>query len=135
MAYYDRFHPTEENDTDLISNKPNNLKEIVGFYTIKRTYIDNYGVKQKFMLDCHVSGDVGSLIKNAVTGIKYKHMLVGSRAEDCFFTITMASGLRDKPTFKLFYDSPQQYEYHQHTELSKHTVEKWIDKQKLLNRY
>ena len=134
MAYYDRFHPTEENDADFNTNKQDDPKGVNDCHRIKRTYIDPAGIKQKFILDCYVSGDVGSLIKNAVTGTKYKDMLVGSRAEDYFFTITMASGLRDKPTFKLFYDSPQQYEYHQHTELSKHTVKKWIDKQETFNR-
>lgn len=134
MAYYDRFHPTEEND-DITANKYDDLKISNSCHSVKRTYIDSDGVKQKFILDCHLSGGIGSLIKNAVTGIKYKDMLVGSRAEDYFFAVTMASGLRDKPTFKLFYDSPQQYEDHQHIELSKYTIKKWMDKQETFNRY
>jgi hypothetical protein len=135
MAYYDRFHATEDNDHDVISIKPNDLQMVTGFHNVKRTYTDSDGAKQKFMLEYYVSGDIGSLIRNAVTGIKYKDMLIGSRNEDYFFTITMATGIRDKPAVKLFYDSPQQYEYHQHVELSKYTVKKWIDKHETFNKF
>lgn len=56
------------------------------------------------------SGDIGSYIKNAVTGASYgKKYLVGSKMEDMYFRVGFVVGNEMK---KFFFDSPDQYEKH-----------------------
>jgi len=79
--------------------------------------IENYG-----------SGDVGTKIRNAVTGSRY-NFLVGTIDEDLFFKVTDASGRdgRREPLI-LFYDSPEQYENHYFVSVSQDVKEKWRER-------
>jgi hypothetical protein len=126
MSYYDDiFDPTLANDFDAPIKKTNDDPEN-GFYTEKKSYIDTYGKKRKYILEYYVSGEVGSLIRNAVSGVKYKDMHVGSFHEHKFFKIKLMNGNK---SFTLFYESPQEYEIHQHHKLSSFTIQKWNEKQ------
>lgn len=81
----------------------------------KRITIENYG-----------SGDVGTLIRNAVTGVKYPYR-VGSADEDLFFRVIEASGRNGrKEPLMLYYDTPEQYENHQFTTVDQPLKEKWL---------
>ena len=81
----------------------------------KRITIENYG-----------SGDAGSLIRNAVTGIKYNYR-VGSSDEDLFFKVIEASGRNGrKHPLMLYYDTPEQFENHYFTTVSQPIKNKWL---------
>lgn len=83
----------------------------------KRVNIELYG-----------SGSTGNRIRNAVTGVKYNFM-VGSSYEDLFFKVTDSTGRsgRRDPLI-LYYDSPEQYENHQFTNISTEIKQKWHKK-------
>ena len=64
----------------------------------------------KKMSNIFSSGDIGSPIRNAITGQQYvnKHR-VGSVFEDLYFRVSYSIGNERK---KLFFESPEQYERH-----------------------
>lgn len=66
--------------------------------------------KRLIMFGC---GDIGTTIRNAVTGEKYYGHKVGSKSEDMYFKTKICTGefgSEAMPT--LFYDSVEQYEKH-----------------------
>ena len=65
----------------------------------KTMLIENYG-----------SGSTGSLIRNAISGSVYEHV-VGSKSENLYFKVVDSTGryFRREPLV-LYYDSPEQYE-------------------------
>lgn len=74
-----------------------------------------------------------SAIKNAVSGSyqttsENRVLRVGTRDEDLFFSVILATGElgQDAPT--LFYDNPEQYERHFMTKLSPEIKDAWIEK-------
>jgi hypothetical protein len=80
----------------------------------KKITIENWG-----------SGAHGTLIKNAVTGVKYD-VVVGSEDEDLLFRVTDSTARkgRREPVI-LYYDSPEQYENHHFTKLSQEIKQRW----------
>ena len=95
---------------------PFNQKWTDGKY-YKRINIENYG-----------SAHRGSLIRNAVTGLRYD-ILVGSKEESTLFKVTDATGYNGrKDPLILFYDSPEQYEKHHFTNVTSETKEMWVKK-------
>ena len=93
---------------------PFNKKWTDGKY-YKCITIENYG-----------SAHRGSLIRNAVTGLRYD-ILVGSKEETTLFKVTDATGYNErKDPLTLFYDSPEQYEKHHFTNVSTETKQKWV---------
>jgi hypothetical protein len=71
----------------------------------------NAGRKAKKLL-LFGSGDIGSTIRNAVTGEKYYGRKVGSKNEDLYFKVRICTGEFGKEAPTLFYDSAEQYEKH-----------------------
>lgn len=138
MSYYnDNFDPTLDNDLDAKTSDYNNdghgghggnLGDLCKFNT---SYIDLVGKKRKYTLEYYKSGGVGSLIKNAITGVKYKNMYVGSLSENKFFKYTLFPTANKSVCHSLFYESPEQFETHQHLKLSDATIHSWYNKQKL----
>jgi hypothetical protein len=83
----------------------------------KRITIENYG-----------SAHRGSLIRNAVTGLRYD-IFVGSKEESTLFKVTDATGYNGKKDpLTLFYDSPEQYEKHHFTNVSTESKQQWVKK-------
>jgi len=83
----------------------------------KRITIENYG-----------SAHRGSLIRNAVTGLRYD-IFVGSKEESTLFKVTDATGYNErKDPLTLFYDSPEQYEKHHFTNVTSETKQQWVKK-------
>jgi hypothetical protein len=80
---------------------------------------------KKPVIECYGSGQIGSLIRNAVTGQYYPYR-VGNTEEDTFFKVIDAVG-RDgrKEPLILYYDSPEQYENHQFVTVSQVIKESW----------
>ena len=81
----------------------------------KSITIENYG-----------SAHRGSLIRNAVTGLRYD-FFVGSKEESTLFKVNDATGYNErKEPLTLFYDSPEQYEKHHFTTVSPEIKQKWV---------
>jgi hypothetical protein len=123
----DRFHPTAQLDNDELKPLSNtNDFEDPYLNKIKRSYIDNAGKKQFYTLEYYFNGDVGSHIRNAVTGIKYKNYIVGTKSERCLFkTIMPMNDTSSKPHI-LFYNNPREYEQHQCVTLAEKTIQRWL---------
>lgn len=131
MSYYnDHFDPTLENDFDTKNPEYNNTNvgDLCQFNT---SYIDLLGKKRKYTLEYYKSGGNGSLIRNAVTGVKYKNMYVGSLSENKFYKYNLFSTTNKEVCHSLFYETPEQFEAHHHLKLSDATIKRWYDKQKL----
>ena len=124
----DRFHPTAALDNDELKplSKTNDFEDPY-LNKIKKTYIDNTGKKQFYILEYYFNGDVGSQIRNAVTGIKYKDCFVGTHSEYNLFKTIMPMHNSSKPHI-LFYNNPREYEAHQCVLLSEKTIKRWFEK-------
>ena len=101
-------------------------KEDKGFYTWN---VKIPGSVKAFKVDAYSSGDLGSRIRDAITGDRYRDYKVGSKYEDLFFKIRLAPqnfAGREPPT--LFYSSPEQYEKHAKEVIGANIKEKWLIK-------
>jgi hypothetical protein len=68
-----------------------------------------------------------SKIRGAIGGSYYPSFKVGTRDENLFFKIAMATGeCKDNNIF--FFDTPEQYEKHMNTTLDQSIKEKWYEK-------
>jgi hypothetical protein len=78
------------------------------------------------------STNPNSIIKNAVSGTLQgsngKFFRAGSRDEDLFFSVILATGELGQNAPALFYDNPEQYERHFFTKVSDDIKERWEDK-------
>jgi len=136
MYYEDSFHPNEDNDVMNNHQKKelNNIKSIdsgYGYIYRRKTPLSNKVKNTR--IDCYTSGDSGMSIRNAETGNYYKYK-VGSKEEDLFFKIALATGeLKTRNGSNvLFYDSPEQYEKHLIYEIDQETKDRWVEKKKNL---
>lgn len=134
----DDFSTTDTVPSNLLKNKQPRSKR-AKCYTIKKS-LKRKWIDGKFYntvtINMYGSGDLGSYIKNAVTG-EYTDHRVGSEAENLYFCVANCSGL-DKLNgpVHLYYDSPSQYENHQFTILEQKTKNTWFDRYNLLkDRY
>lgn len=100
------------------------LKTSDNGYYCSQKYIS--GLKKPINFECYGSGDIGSNIRDAITGDRYKHYLVGSDYENLFFKVSICTGEfkgRNRPT--LFYNSPEEYENHKKIYLDTKIKEAW----------
>ena len=78
------------------------------------------------------SSTPNAVIKNAMTGAfqgdGVKYFRVGSRDEDLFFSVILATGELGPDAPTLFYDSPEQYERHFMTKLPEANKRAWLIK-------
>ena len=136
MYYEDSFHPNEENAIASSNQKKelNNIKSFdSGYGYVYRNKMSSSSKVKHARVDCYTSGDLGTRIRNAETGQYYKFK-VGSKDEDLFFKIALATGelKTTNGSNVLFYDSPEQYEKHLMTEVDEETKDMWVAKKKLL---
>lgn len=124
----DHFHPSN-------SETPNggvieNIKKFDrNFIVTSRVVIklDRFKRKIKVIekIETYGSGEIGTHIRNAITGEKTSH-LVGSKDEDLYFSVADARGVDGRKTALMcFYDSPEQYERHAEVKVSEYVKEKW----------
>jgi hypothetical protein len=75
---------------------------------------------------------IGRDIRNAITGVREVGYKVGSKDEDLFFTVIMATGENGtrEPHF-LYYNNPEQWERHFHTMYPQDKKEEWQAKYQL----
>jgi len=73
-----------------------------------------------------------SPIKNAITGtyqgIGGRLFRAGTRDEDLFFSVILATGELGQNAATLFYDSPEQYERHFFVKVSQDIKDRWLEK-------
>jgi hypothetical protein len=76
--------------------------------------------------------NTNSLIKNAVSGTYQgtsgRYFRAGSRDEDLFFSVILATGELGPEPIVLFYDNPEQYEHHFFTKVKQEIKDKWTIK-------
>lgn len=104
-------------------NGTNNTDTDKGHYCTNRS-IKGRRVPVEFYMNRH---KVGSLIRNAVSGIKETNLRMGRIDEDAFFKVKLANGEfgQDCPG-SLFYNSPEEYERHFYTTVSQEIKDKWM---------
>lgn len=74
-----------------------------------------------------------SIIRNAITGTAFKfhngdYARVGTRDEDLFFSVLLATGEAGQTAALLFYDSPEQYERHMEDTYPTEGKSIWVSK-------
>jgi hypothetical protein len=94
-----------------------------GHYCTTR-WVKGRRVPVEFYMNRH---NVGSLIRNALSGIKETNLRMGRIDEDAFFKVKLANGEfgQDCPG-NLFYNSPEEYERHFYTTVSQSVKDKWM---------
>ena len=71
----------------------------------------------------------GTIIRNAVSGIREKNMRTGRKDEDAYFKVAYSIGECEQDRYgNLFYNSPEEYERHFHTTVSQQIKEKWLNR-------
>ena len=73
------------------------------------------------------SSNPGAQIRGAIGGPYYQGFRVGSRDEDIFFKVMLATGECGDSSI-LFFDNPEQYERHLYAVVSQEDKEKWYNK-------
>jgi hypothetical protein len=136
MTYEDQYYPAVDDDkSDDAKLKKNAIAESEkldpNFQKVTKAFNNTWSdgkFYKKITIKSYGSGQMGSRIRNAVTG-QYTPYLVGSKNEDLFFVVNDSTGLfgRRDPLF-LFYDNPEQYENHQFIILKQSIKEKWYEK-------
>jgi len=121
-----------ENASDTSMNrKINNIigNTDKGYYELKRH--NKEGKVKK--VGCFITGQVGSSIRNAATGLYSYNCKVGT--ENHFFSVVIATGeTKSYQPIILYYDSPQQFEKHLFAEVSQETKDRWLSRQQLLKK-
>lgn len=132
MYYDDRFNPVDSNDFDDYDKETRRIHALLNLKSLDKNYHKykkmvtledetGYRSQKKILIEYYSSGQTGNYIRNAQTGI-YTKDTVGSKNEDLYFKITFSNSNH------LFYDSPEQYERHQHDKISSEIKEKWLKK-------
>lgn len=131
MPYEEEFNQYLENE--IITSKSKKIAKKV--LTDMKTDTNKVVYKQEFqipgkkptVIEYYASGDMGTAIRDAITGIKYKKSLVGSLDEDLFFKIRICGLDRvENPTF--YFNSPEDFEKHSRTLLDVSIKNNWYEK-------
>jgi len=131
MPYEEYYNPTDNEIYNDPSGKTvaEELKKLDKNYQkfvkpVFQTWRDGKYYK-KPTIECYGTGQIGSRVRNAVTGQYYPYV-VGNLEEDVLFKVIDAVG-RDgrKDPLMLYYDSPEQYENHQFVTVSQKIKETW----------
>jgi len=130
--YESDFYGYANDDAATWTSEPNMTKKMkrelaeinkddIHFFQVKRQ------VKSKSyeMVGIFGSGDIGSSIRDAVTGIRNYAHKVGSASENLYFKTRICSGELGKDAPTLFFESPEQYERHMYAKLDNDAKMKW----------
>lgn len=92
------------------------------------------GIYKNYRVKVYITPNYpNSIIRNAITGTAFKfqngdYARVGSRDEDLFFSVLLATGEAGQTAALLFYDSPEQYERHMEETYPADGKSQWISK-------
>lgn len=98
-------------------------------YVYRTVYDENERRKTKRIEFYETPAIIGRYIRDAVTGKRCAPFRFGSKEEDLFYSVTLATGengTRQAPI--LFFDNPEQYERLFHTQIPQHAKELWLEK-------
>jgi len=128
----DDYSVTNSIPSNLLKNKQvrgNRSKVFPRTFTSK--WVDGKFYKT-ITVNLYGSGDYGSYIKNAVTGVYTNHR-VGTEAESLYFLVADCTGM-DKLNgpVHLYYNSPSEYEKHQFTSVDQAKKDEWFNRVNLL---
>jgi hypothetical protein len=127
------FSETDSIPSNLLKNKQPRSKGN-RCYTIERVLNNklNNGKNKTVKINIYGSGDNGSYIRNAVTGVYTNHR-VGSEASNLYYIVANCCGIdKINGPVQLYYDTPSQYEAHQFTTVDHSVKEAWLDRVNLL---
>jgi hypothetical protein len=123
--YEDKFEYTNEylNPNNFDNDEPVEKVKPTDKYFETVFLKNNHGKRIKVGL--FGSGEVGTKIRNAVTGFSY-NFNVGNMMEDTLFKVYDSTARRGRrEPLVLYYDSPEQFEQHQFTVVPVDTKLKW----------
>jgi hypothetical protein len=130
----DDFSATDSVPSNLLKNKQPRSKGN-RCYTIERVLNKKWHdgkIYKTVKINMYGSGDYGSYIRNAVTGV-YSNHRVGSRAENLYYSVANCCGVdKINGPVHLYYDTPSQYEAHQFTTVDHEVKEAWLTRVNLL---
>lgn len=135
MAEYaeTQYFETERFESDSVHSR-RNVRPTVPHkrhYKIVRQVLEkrkNNEYYKNVTIDIYGSGDIGTQIRNAVTGLPTNY-LVGSKDENLFYKVSICTGIdKHNGPVHLYYDSPSQYENHQFTYVSDDVKEWWSER-------
>ena len=121
----DMFHPM--NPESLIDNTI--VKKFMvsttkkGFYSLKRKVNKN-----RVNVDVYASGELGTNIRNAISGEYYYGYKVGTTKEDLFYKTSVSTFETGNESVLLFFENPEQYERHFYTQVDAADKERWYSK-------
>jgi hypothetical protein len=123
MEYEDRFHPSEGND--LLENDAKNMliSQDKGYHKLKRLIKTHYGMKSSSYV-LYSSGDIGSNIRDAITG-QYYAAKVGSKQENQFFKMSISTGELKGDRRSFYFSTPEDYERHMYETLDQNSKQAW----------
>jgi hypothetical protein len=117
---------------DFVYDKKSSYTDITdpGFHRVIRKKKN-----KSFSLEYYETKNVpNTRMRNAITGFRYldddpkfKHM-VGTKQENILFKVQISNGETKSGSVLLFYDSPEQFERHQHQDLNTEVKKRWFDK-------
>ena len=134
MYFGDLYDPNEKNDIAIVNDEHKAMigetKSMdIGYNTITRQIIRTDGKRKNVKIDLYSSNGTGKCIRDAETGVYYKN-LVGSKDEDLFFKVSLATGecnsKNGSTTF--FYISPTHYMSHMNCQVSPEIIQNWESK-------
>lgn len=129
MDYEDRFHASQSNDVEKDKNMIDELKQNSDkrYFKVSKKIDMGNNYHKNIKVEMYGSGDVGSTIRDAESGLYYKGHLVGSHNENLYFK-TSYTLTKSQDSLMLYYLSPEHYERHQYIVLSNDIKQKWHQK-------
>uniref|UniRef100_A0A6C0JHI3 Uncharacterized protein n=1 Tax=viral metagenome TaxID=1070528 RepID=A0A6C0JHI3_9ZZZZ len=83
----------------------------------------------KSQIELYSTGDApGTLVRDAVTGSRYKEFRVGTLYEHLFYKAKLVCGVKSTESVTFFFDSPEQFERVLKTTVSQLAKERWTNK-------
>jgi hypothetical protein len=122
----DMFHPLNP-ETQMVNK--NIVKKFMvsttkkGFYLLKRKVKNN-----NVNVEVYASGELGTNIRNAISGEYYYGYKVGTIKEDLFYKTSVSTGETGNEGVVLFFENPEQYERHFYTQVDSADKERWYSK-------
>jgi len=123
-----------DDSTDFSSVSTNRKKQRKHYEDLKQIDKGYHKIKigdifDKSQVEVYSTGDApGTLVRDAVTGSRYKEFRVGTPYEHLFFKAKLSCGIKTTESSTFFFDSPEQFERVFKTTISQPDKEKWTNK-------
>jgi hypothetical protein len=111
---YENDH-ISETKSETTENELDKIRKLDKRYYsyIKKVFNEKKKRFKNFRIGLYATGDVGSRIRNAVTGVYYDNVdVVGSKNEDKFFSVKDVTWRFAQKPLLFYYDSKEEYNSH-----------------------